>query len=61
MANTKGTPVTGPAEQLFETERKQFRPLLLSNPNYFGNLKGSTFKAVKNIVTNTIQVNNGIR
>jgi hypothetical protein len=39
MANTRGTTVTGPAEKLFETERKQFRPLLLSNRNYFGNIE----------------------
>lgn len=40
-------------EHFFEIERKQFRPLLLSNPNYFGNLKASPFKPVKTIVSNT--------
>jgi hypothetical protein len=39
-------------EHVVEVERKQFRPLLLSNPNYFGNLKDSAFKPVKNIVSN---------
>src|SRR5258708_13231001 len=34
-------------------ERKHFRPFLLSNPNYFGNLKTSPFKAVKSIISNT--------
>src|SRR5271163_2401443 len=41
------------AEQLFEIERKRFLPLLLSNPNYFGNLQGSSFKPVKKIVANS--------
>ncbi|HET6977047.1 MAG TPA: hypothetical protein VFI24_12040 [Pyrinomonadaceae bacterium] len=36
-----------------EIERKQFRTLILSNPNYFGNLKASTLKAVKSIQSNT--------
>lgn len=36
-----------------EVERRQFRNLILSNPNYFGNLKLSTFKAVKAIQNNT--------
>jgi hypothetical protein len=36
-----------------ETERTRFIPLLLSNPNYFGNLEHSPFKAVKKIVSNT--------
>jgi len=40
-------------ERVVEVERTQFRPLLLSNPNYFGNLKHSAFKAVKKIVSNT--------
>lgn len=30
----------------FETERKQFRALVLANPNYFGNLKVSPFNYV---------------
>ena len=36
-----------------EKERSEFRALLLKNPNYFGNLKASTFKAVKAMVGNT--------
>lgn len=35
-------------------ERGQFRALLASNPNYFGNLKASPFKPVLTIQTNTI-------
>jgi hypothetical protein len=34
-------------------ERAQFRTLLMSNPNYFGNLKLSPFKPVLSIQTNT--------
>lgn len=52
MANETTTVAAG-SEQLFENERRQFRPLLLSNPNYFGNLKTSPFKPVKKIVSNT--------
>lgn len=40
------------AEQLFEFERKRFLPLLLSNPNYFGNIENSPLKHVKKIVAN---------
>lgn len=35
------------------TERSQFRAFLVSNPNYFGNLKLSLFPAVLNIQGNT--------
>jgi hypothetical protein len=41
------------AEQLFEVERKRFLPLLLANPNYFGNLKDSPLKPVKTIIANS--------
>ncbi|MBR9919978.1 MAG: hypothetical protein GYB31_04005 [Bacteroidetes bacterium] len=34
-------------------ERSQFRGLLLANPNYFGNLAKSPFKAVQKIVSNS--------
>jgi len=34
-------------------ERAEFRALLLSNPNYFGNLKVSPFKPVLKIQGNT--------
>ena len=36
-----------------EKERKQFKALLLTNPNYFGNLPESQFQAVKQIKGNT--------
>jgi hypothetical protein len=36
-----------------EVERKQFRNLILANPNYFGNLKLSKFQAVKPLQGNT--------
>jgi hypothetical protein len=36
-----------------ELERTQFRELLLKNPNYFGNLRVSPFKPVKEIINNT--------
>lgn len=35
-----------------ELERKQFRTLILANPNYFGNLKTSAFTAVKSVQSN---------
>ncbi|WP_346294139.1 hypothetical protein [Sphaerothrix gracilis] len=40
-----------PAE--VERERRQFRALLLNNPNYFGNVKTSPFQPVTNIQLNT--------
>lgn len=40
------------AEVQFQLERKQFRSLVLGNPNYFGNLKESQFKAVLDIQSN---------
>lgn len=39
--------------QAFAEERAQFKTLLLSNPNYFGNLKVSSFESVVNIQSNT--------
>ncbi|HEX7976155.1 MAG TPA: hypothetical protein VF498_17230 [Anaerolineales bacterium] len=36
-----------------EKERAQFTQLMLENPNYFGNLEKSPYKAVKKIVGNT--------
>jgi len=44
---------TQPADQLFPHEREHFLPLLLSNPNYFGNLQDSKLKAVQKIVGNS--------
>jgi hypothetical protein len=37
----------------FEQERTNFRTLILSNPNYFGNIRVSPFKPVLNIQSNT--------
>src|SRR5688500_4329396 len=42
-----------PAGSRVERERAQFKQLLASNPNYFGNLAGSPFKQVKKIASNT--------
>ena len=36
-----------------EKTRSNFRTLLSGNPNYFGNLPGSTFKLVKKVASNT--------
>jgi hypothetical protein len=36
-----------------DKERAEFKQLLLKNPNYFGNLKDSSFKAAKDIVAQT--------
>lgn len=36
-----------------EFERERFLPLLLANPNYFGNLENSTLKPVKKIAANS--------
>jgi hypothetical protein len=49
-----GDVVEGRPEELpYARERAQFRTLLMSNPNYFGNLKVSPFKPVLSIQTNT--------
>lgn len=61
MANGKNPPQQpkkekGPASAVhkaFDKERAQFKALLFSNPNYFGNLKDSEFKAQLNIQFNT--------
>ncbi|MFL6192974.1 MAG: hypothetical protein ACJ75H_02290 [Thermoanaerobaculia bacterium] len=42
-----------PSRRKLEPERQHFRALVLSNPNYFGNLENSTFKAVKALKSNT--------
>lgn len=42
-----------PAGSTFEKERQHFKTLLLSNPNYFGNLLDSPFEAVTQIAGNT--------
>lgn len=54
-ASTKGTGVTKEAQPKLsiEKERSQFKELLLSNPNYFGNLADSSFASVKKIIGNT--------
>lgn len=41
------------SQKAFEKERAKFKTLLLANPNYFGNLKDSQFKAEVNIQLNT--------
>ena len=41
------------SEKAFANERGKFRTLLLANPNYFGNLKDSQFKAELSIQGNT--------
>jgi len=43
----------GQDEQRLEPERANFRALKVGNPNYFGTLKESPFKAVKSIQLNT--------
>jgi len=43
----------GVPEPPYSKERSQFRALLLSNPNYFGNLKVSPFPPVVNVASNT--------
>src|ERR1039457_2845833 len=40
-------------ELVLPKERVEFKKLLALNPNYFGNLKGSSFKPVKEIIGNT--------
>lgn len=45
--------VQGTFLERVETERSQFRQLLVANPNYFGTLPGSIFQPVKIIQGNT--------
>ncbi|MCU0517421.1 MAG: hypothetical protein MUC60_11280 [Oscillatoria sp. Prado101] len=40
-------------DSTFQKERQQFKTLLLSNPNYFGNLLDSPYEAVTQITGNT--------
>ncbi|HXH27164.1 MAG TPA: hypothetical protein VNG90_04675, partial [Candidatus Acidoferrum sp.] len=42
-----------PSNRALEPERKNFRSLLVANPNYFGNIIGSAFKPVKKFSGNT--------
>jgi hypothetical protein len=51
--STKGAGSVSIANLPPEQARGQFRLLLLANPNYFGNLKGSTFKPISNISSDT--------
>ena len=54
--NPKKKPITAaatPAVSKVPAERQNFKALLLSNPNYFGNLIKSPFKPVKKIVAHT--------
>lgn len=46
-------PDAKPAPARIEKERAQFKRLLAGNPNYFGNLPQSPFKAVKQMASNT--------
>lgn len=48
----KTPPVEQQSSPMYEKERAQFKALLLSNPNYFGNLPESKFKAVLKIQGN---------
>jgi hypothetical protein len=50
---TPESEIAGLATTKFDKERQQFRALILSNPNYFGNIKQSPFKAQLNIVGDT--------
>jgi hypothetical protein len=45
--------ITAAESEAFETERSQFRALLFSNPNYFGNLKDSAYQPVLQLSNNT--------
>ena len=45
--------VKGEAVHVPPKERLEFRKLLVTNPNYFGNLEKSAFKPVNKIVGNT--------
>ncbi len=47
------SPAAKAKEPPYTKERSQFRALLLSNPNYFGNLKVSPFPPVVNVQSNT--------
>lgn len=63
MSIAKGKPVAQATETIFESislaklqpelARKNFHALLLANPNYFGNLTDSKYKAVLNIQGDT--------
>lgn len=49
----KTSDVTKAPQRAFANERTKFKTLLLANPNYFGNLKDSQFKAELSIQLNT--------
>lgn len=49
----KGNEKFPASSQIHRQERANFRALLLSNPNYFGNLSGSAFEAVLPLAGNT--------
>jgi len=52
-AKEKTSEVAKSSQKAFEKERAKFKTLLLSNPNFFGNLKDSQFKAEISIQLNT--------
>jgi hypothetical protein len=51
MAKETNLPAHGDLQYI--TERNNFHSLLITNPNYFGNLKGSPYKPVLNFQSNT--------
>jgi len=51
--HSKAEKTAGAVTRLVELERSDFHKLLAVNPNYFGNLADSPFKAVKKIIGNT--------
>jgi hypothetical protein len=52
-ASARGRAVKAKTETAVVAERKNFRLLLAGNPNYFGTIKGSAFKPVKAMASNT--------
>jgi hypothetical protein len=48
----QGVPAANERQEEFAEERSKFRALILSNPNYFGNVEGSQFPPVLNIQLN---------
>lgn len=48
----QGAPAANERQEEFAEERSKFRALILSNPNYFGNVEGSQFPPVLNIQLN---------
>ena len=53
MSNQTKHPAETAGELQYLSERNNFHSLLVTNPNYFGNLTGSVFKPVLNFTNNT--------